>query len=300
MKYLQGYKWGLNPHIQKLLYTTVTEKMVSYAAAVWANPMQGQKIKHLSSIERPFTLNITRAYCTTASDEIIVLAGLLPLHIRVEEEASRQLVKQLRRTATFAEDIFLPEEYEAQAPHLHIHPSQKGVGVRIRLNPTSTDSHVHTEIYTDGSKTDNNTGSAFIVLQDQSNIYQWKGQLRTNSVFQGEAVAIAHAISYLQEQQITPAVIKTDSQSSLYAINNPEHYYPIIQQIQQDLRDHPEIHISLEWIKAHVGHYGNELADRLAKEAANGQAYEQINIPWPISHLKRSLRLKSIGQFQEE
>ncbi|XP_035230589.1 uncharacterized protein LOC118202514 [Stegodyphus dumicola] len=63
-------------------------KIVTYAAAVWAQPMRGRKVRHLSTIQRPFALSITRAYITTSTDAINALAGLLPLHIRVEKEAA--------------------------------------------------------------------------------------------------------------------------------------------------------------------------------------------------------------------
>ncbi|XP_035223489.1 uncharacterized protein LOC118196182 [Stegodyphus dumicola] len=300
MRLFHGHKWGLNPHIQKVLFTTVVEKIVTYAAAVWAHPMQSRKIKHLSTIQRPFALGITRAYRTTSSDAINVLAGLLPLHIRVEEEAARQIVLQLKRPVTFDEEYFNPEDYEAKCCPLKIHPAAKGTGISIITNPTTAHRPAQITIFTDGSKIDENVGSAYVVMLQDTVIDQWKGQLRQfNSVFQGEAVAIAQAIRYLQSHHSRNATIKTDSLSSLYAIGNPDHPSDIIQGIQEDLRKISQLHTRLEWIKAHAGHHGNELADHLAKEAATGATSQQINIPWPVSYLKRTLRLKAIGKWQQ-
>ncbi|KFM76600.1 hypothetical protein X975_22265, partial [Stegodyphus mimosarum] len=299
MKLFYGHKWGLNPHIQKVLFTTVVEKIVTYAAAVWAYPMQGRKVKHLNVIQRPFALGITRAYCTTSSDAINVLAGLLPLHIRVEEEAARQHILQLRKTVTFDDEVYSPEEYERNCCPLDVHPAAKGKGIYVTVNPNeyeNNQSHGLT-VYTDGSKLDERVGCAYVARQQGNVIKKWKGQLRQyNSVFQSEAMAIAQAIHYLHTCQYSQATIKTDSLSTLYAIWNPDHSSKIIQEIQQALRNNQQYRVYLEWIKAHVGHEGNELADQLAKEATTEPINAQIVIPWPHSHLKRTLRLKAIGR----
>ncbi|XP_035230092.1 uncharacterized protein LOC118202041 [Stegodyphus dumicola] len=263
--------------------------------------MQRRKIKHLSTIQRPFALGITRAYITTSTDAINVLAGLLPLHIRTEEEAARQMLIQLHKPIAFAEENFTSEEYETKLTSDSIHPADYGVGIRLHVPPTEYRSPSSIVIYTDGSKIEGNVGSAFAVLQENSVIAQWKGHLaNNNSVFQGEAVAIAQAIRYLLTHQILKATIKSDSLSAIYAISNPEHPSKIIRDIQQDLRKYQRHDIHLAWIKAHMGEYGNEVADTLAKEAAFGIAAEQIHIPWPHSHLKSALRLKAISKWQEE
>ncbi|XP_035232614.1 uncharacterized protein LOC118204395 [Stegodyphus dumicola] len=207
LRQFYGYKWGLNHHIQKILYTTVVEKLVTYAAAIWALPMQRRKIKHLSTIQRPFALGITRAYITTSTDAINVLAGLLPLHIRTEEEeAARQMLIQLHKPIAFAEENFTSEEYETKLTSDSIHPADYGVGIRLHVPPTEYRSPSSIVIYTDGSKIEGNVGSAFAVLQKNSVIAQWKGHLaNNNSVFEGEAVAIAQAIRYLLTHQILKA-----------------------------------------------------------------------------------------------
>ncbi|XP_035217092.1 uncharacterized protein LOC118190484 [Stegodyphus dumicola] len=241
MRLLYDHKWGLNPNIQKVLFITVVEKIVTYAAAVWTHPMQGRKVKHLYTIQRPFALRITRAYRTTSSDALNVLAGFLPLHIRVEEEAARQFVLQQKRRVSFDEVNYPPENYETNSCQFSVHPAVKSTGVNNTINPTTTH-HLcqkqHT-IYTDSSKIDEKVG------------------------------------------------------------RNPDHPSSIIQGVQEDLRKNSSLRTKLDWIKAHAGYHGNELADHLVKEAATEPTNLQIDIPWPVSSLKRTLLLKATGLWQK-
>jgi ribonuclease HI len=55
--------------------------------------------------------------------------------------------------------------------------------------------------------------------------------------------------------------------------------------------------IEYAWIKAHAGNYGNELADRLAKEAVRNSVicYNRF----PKSEIERQEREKSIEKWQK-
>ncbi|XP_035228292.1 uncharacterized protein LOC118200430 [Stegodyphus dumicola] len=192
---MQGYKWGLNPYIQKTLYTTVAEKVITYGAAVWSAPMQGRKVKHLLSIQRPFLLNVTKAFRTSPTNALCVLAGLLPLHLSVEKEAAYQEITQLGNLTTFRDELYSPAEFEQKMIRLADHPSTQGQGVKISIKQNTNVKEDDLVYYTDGSKLDENTGCAYVALRQQSTIAQWKGHLDTNnSVFQSEVMAIKQAL----------------------------------------------------------------------------------------------------------
>ncbi|XP_035232835.1 uncharacterized protein LOC118204638 [Stegodyphus dumicola] len=298
---MQGYKWDLNPYIQKTLYTTVAEKVITYGAAVWSAPMQGRKVKHLLSIQRLFLLNVTKAFRTSPTNALCVLAGLLPLHLSVEKEAAYQEITQLGNLTTFRDELYSPAEFEQKMIRLADHPSTQGQGVKISIKQNTNVKEDDLVYYTDGSKLDENTGCAYVALRQQSTIAQWKGHLDTNnSVFQSEVMAIKQALLTIIQQRQRDSFIITDSLSSLYAIVNPVHSSPLIAEIQTHLRDHSHLNTRIEWTKAHVGNRGNEQADQLAKEAARNINAEHITIPWPVSYLKKSLKHKAKSVWQEE
>ncbi|XP_035218788.1 uncharacterized protein LOC118192019 [Stegodyphus dumicola] len=299
MRLMQGHSWGLNPHIHKIIYQTVAEKIVTYAAAVWAQPMQSRKVRHLSSIQRQFMLNITRAYRTTATSALNILAGLVPLHISAEREAVLQQVKQLRQPATLYEETYWPRDYEIPANPLEFHPAQQSVGVRINLKGRPEDmNRYNTRIFTDGSKMDDNVGCAYVMFQGQEQVAQWKGHLnKNNSVFQGEALAIQKAVQHIAYHNIRNAAIVSDSMSALQAIQNPAHTSTIIKEIQYHLRQTEHLHVRLAWTKAHAGNTCNEAAD-LPRERRSPQhkKQEELEIPWPHSTLKRHLHLQALAK----
>ncbi|XP_035216744.1 uncharacterized protein LOC118190172, partial [Stegodyphus dumicola] len=304
LRQMQGRGWGISPYIQKVLYLTVIERMVTYAAAIWAEPMQGRKVRHLQSLQRQFALQITRAFRTTSSSALNVMAGLIPLHLRILQEAAIQSVKVLKKPFILFDELFTPLHYEQPSQHLDVHPVLQGTGLRIFLKDDVTLPPIPSiQYYTDGSKIDQQTGCALVAFHNGQSIYQWLGHLHgNNSVFQAEALAILKAVQHCKTSGAMEAIIITDSLSSLQAIQNPRHSSSLISDIQCELRNQVGNNITLAWTKGHAGDHGNTLADKLAKSAAENTdaEAEEVILKWPTSHLKRALLLKVISQWQLE
>ncbi|XP_035221411.1 uncharacterized protein LOC118194337 [Stegodyphus dumicola] len=253
--------------------------------------MQGRKVKHLQSLQRPFLLNITRAFRTSPTNALTVLAGLLPLHISVEKEAVYQSIRQLGQVVQYCEETFTADEIEQSLNRLDTHPAQHGAGVHVNFRQNLRSAKAAYTYYTDGSKIDERVGCAYVAFQGDNIVNLWKGHLTAqNSVCQSEATAISNAIQDIIHRERPCSRVITDSQSTLHAVLNPAHSSPIIEGIQENLRRNQEMRITLEWTRAHVGNSGNETADRLAKEAAQNMEAAQIEIPQPVSYLKRKLR----------
>ena len=120
-------------------------------------------------------------------------------------------------------------------------------------------------IFTDGSKEETKVGCAAATYNDCKQMRIPDG----SSVFTAEAKAIDLALDFVKNCNNTNKfVIFSDSLSVLQALNNSSSKNP---QIQQLLLKHHEIASSKTiiycWIPSHIGIYGNEKADKKAKES---------------------------------
>ncbi|GIX84566.1 RNase H domain-containing protein [Caerostris extrusa] len=111
---MSGRNWGVNPKLTRLWYKTVAERRICYAASTWAENLNNKKIAQLSTIQRLFTLKITRAYRTTPSSALLILSGLLPLHLTVKKEAIITNVTRLGRNDKFGSTHFNTTDYDTQ------------------------------------------------------------------------------------------------------------------------------------------------------------------------------------------
>jgi len=89
---------------------------------------------------------------------------------------------------------------------------------------------------------------------------------------QAEQLAILKALENIKNMDTSHKRVQiyTDSQIALESLKNRKSYKHLIEKIRREVIE-LERHnwkIEFDWIKAHAGHQGNELADELEKEAA--------------------------------
>jgi len=58
--------------------------------------------------------------------------------------------------------------------------------------------------------------------------------------------------------------------------------------------------VAFDWIKAHAGLRGNELADQLEKEAASNKKEDECYNRFPKSEVMSELKERSLNQWQQE
>ena len=71
--------------------------------------------------------------------------------------------------------------------------------------------------------------------------------------------------------------IYTDSVITLHSMKNRKNHAFLIEEIRRKVTEmeKEKWKITFSWIKAHAGYQGNELADKLAKEAANDRDIQE-------------------------
>ena len=130
---------------------------------------------------------------------------------------------------------------------------------RIRLKPIQENS---INCFTDGSKTEQGTGCAYITKGNSINSQQYFNLNHKNSVFQAEIYAIQKACEdmlekKIEEKQIT---IHIDSQAAIRALDKYITKSKTVKEAKIQLNKlSKKNEVKLSWIPAHIGHAGKHL-----------------------------------------
>ena len=153
----------------------------------------------------------------------------------------------------------------------------------------------HQIIYTDGSRTENGIGSAFLHLGIS---YSWTLPCEARN-YTAELYAIWQALLYMETIPDYKYLICSDSLSAIQALKNPYNKDPIIQKCLARLmwlESHRKT-TSFVWIPNHAGIHGNEFADQAARLATEERTIEDI--PIIPDDVKCYLKRKTIEKWQQ-
>ncbi|CAN0601091.1 unnamed protein product, partial [Ectocarpus sp. 12 AP-2014] len=252
-------KYGIKSDVVRSVYLGAVEPMITYGAQFWSGITSRRwGINALRHIQRPFLIRMCKAYRRTSSDALCILARVKPIHLQVNQIAAICLSKQSRQF------VVNGQIYPVQRPiQSNLHPSissKKFVlpALSTTIPSLSATSHCMAySIYTDGSRSENGVGCAFVVYFQECEIYNQVFQLpEYSSVFQSELMALSKALEFVAANtSINPVHLFTDSQSSLMAIEDPLNGMPLVVGIQTTLNTlhQSERPVSLSWVRAHVG-----------------------------------------------
>jgi ribonuclease HI len=175
--------------------------------------------------------------------------------------------------------------------------------VEIIDSPEDRKHNIH--IYTDGSKNEQGVGSGIAIFIDNkvTDTKQYRLNERCSNN-QAEQMAILKALENIEHLKTNDktALISTDSRISLESIKNRKNHTYIIEKIRKKVTELRKQNWTIDFtcIKAHAGHYGNELADKLAKEAATNNDIAECYQRIPKSAVKSDISEQSATKWQDE
>ncbi|XP_037962433.2 uncharacterized protein LOC119690772 [Plutella xylostella] len=293
--------WGLHPEVIRLIYTATVEPIIMYAASAWAPATKKLGIqKHLNAVQRGFAQKLTKAYRTVSLNSALLLAGILPLDLRIQEaaalyEARRGKEPELRHGEG---EVELVTAY-AETPHPAEHMELEFINL---VDQQQVEAHncQAVKIYTDGSKIDGKVGAALSLWNNEAQFKAIKLKLSPYcTVYQAELLAICKATRVILDRQETSFGIFSDSRSALETIVNHNTRHPLATEARSNLSRCKSQNktVNLFWIKAHAGLEGNEAADKLAKEAAKTLKRKPHYEQCPVSFVKRKIRMDSLAEW---
>jgi len=220
---------------------------------------------------------MAKAYRTTSSAALCILTGMTYINIKLEEVVKRYNINKRTGNHTFE----LHSDVELK------HWLHTADAVAIQEVARHEKASVHA--YTDGSKHEQGVRSGAAIFIGNEIMAQIKLKLDSRcSNNQADQLAIVNAleaIESLQNKLIHPRTVTifTDSRVVLDSLRNVNHTY-LVEEIRKRVArlESYECKVTFSWVKDHVATYGNELADRIAKEVARSKgtsiAFNRISV----------------------
>lgn len=251
-------------------------------------------------MQRDFAQKIIKAHRTVSLNSALLLAGLLPLDIRIREAA---LLYEERkghfRRVVGDREVERPVPVNRMAhPAANLDLKYGIIMDSAELEATNDQNALH--IYTDGSKMEGKVGAALSIWKDEVEVGSKRYRLEPYcTVYQAELLALARATRVIMGSGASEFCIFCDSRAALDSIINNDCYHPLAVEARENIIALQGIGkiIKILWIKAHVGIKGNERADKLAKEAALKLKTKADYSACPVSYIKTQIRGTSIKEW---
>ena len=284
--------WGPKPHLMRWVYTCVVRPMILYGSVVWAHEAGRPKFQdQLRHINRLAMCTYTKFPRSTPTRMLEIASDTFPCHLYLIKEALCAFVRLLplmrlnwtgmngninystshRKYWYNLLDEFDIQGYEELDTCYEVNVARtfrvwtEGFGDRgfyTRLPMVSW------EVYTDGSKINEQVGSAYRIRRDGLIVFEGSARISDHStVFQAELYAIHLALSVLENVlELGSVRFFVDSQAALLALCSPIIESKRVKTVVDSLNRLEGV-VELVWIKSHSGILDNEAVDRLARDA---------------------------------
>ncbi len=294
-----GQLWGPSPRHMKWIYTGMIRPVLTYGSLVWAHAAQTKTFEtKFRQLQRLSLMSMGHFRKSTPTAGLEIIMGLPPLDLWVRMEAGLAYRRTRGRRKLEPQDLFTRElgkrghrqlsmefldnlgldEFEEDILSEPAEEWNKKYWADLDSMETGADRCGNEPgtayVYTDGSCLQDQVGAAYTVTYNKEEIAHASFHINPEAtVFQAEIAAIEEAALDIPRftQTCRKVVFFTDSQAALKALAancyKSRHVWNCVRSLMR-LCDGRKV--ELKWIKAHVGHAGNERADQLAKIGALG------------------------------
>jgi len=255
-------KFGPDPDFIKTCYTSLILPIISYCAPVWNEVLRFKYIsKKLNSLQRSWCLRITKSFFSVATLDLFAMAKLLPLKSYIELQCNRFHLKHTLHN-------YSPSDWPLLPSTLPYPPTISSIFLPHPMEEPDI------YLFTDGSKNKEGVGAGFcsFLKEDLINpFHSFQESLDSRcSIFQAECFALLKAINHISSlPKFSSVLICSDNLSMVNCLSNCNltselllRIYHLLDKLKNSFR------IWITWVKSHADCAGNNMADKLAKEAA--------------------------------
>ena len=271
--------WGPNPKKIKYLYTGIIRPALTYGSIIWHTAVDKNTAKEkLKKLNRLAMLTMAHVRRATPTDGLEVIYDLPPLDLIIKEMAAKAFVRLGCQTINYDINSHIVSikkwlgkweygEYDSNETHMLW---DRNFDIQIGDGEEAIESDRKIRCYTDGSLMEGKAGAGAVIFKGREKIHTMQRGLGNRSVFQAEIEAIKMGAEYLYDLfEGREIIFKVDSQAAIKALGAQETNSSLAHDAFRTLKTLAKDNkVKIEWIKAHVGHEGNELADDAAKKAA--------------------------------
>ncbi|KAJ0179384.1 hypothetical protein K1T71_005096 [Dendrolimus kikuchii] len=223
-----------------------------YAASAWApaNAKLGVR-KQVGVVQRGFAQKLCKAYRIVSLNASIVLAGILPLDIRIQKS---KVLYETKRGVVLP--VLADKEVERRVAYVHKpHPTEHIIIGAVAVR-----------IFTDRSKIDGKVGASLSVWDNDGETTNRRLKLSSYcTVYQAELCALCKATEEILASPNDSFGIYSDSRSALQTVVNWSSTHHLAVTARRNIIQSMAVGkgVSMFWVKAHAEVRENDRADAL-------------------------------------